>query len=68
MAEFVYNNAKNASIGYIFFKLNYGYHPWVSYKEDLNTYSKSKTSEEESFKLQSLMAACQQNFYHALKL
>ena len=36
MAEFAYNNAKNASTGYTPFKLNCGYYPWVSYKEDLN--------------------------------
>ena len=27
MAEFTYNNFKNASTGYTSFKLNYGYHP-----------------------------------------
>ena len=27
MAEFAYNNAKNASTGYTPFKLNYGFHP-----------------------------------------
>ena len=36
MAEFAYNNAKNASIGHIPFELNCGYHPWMSYKEDVN--------------------------------
>ena len=39
MAKFTYNNAKNASSGYTFFELNYRYHPWVSYKEDLDPYS-----------------------------
>ncbi len=36
MAEFVYNNAKNASTGHMPFKLNYGYHPRASYKEDVD--------------------------------
>ena len=36
MAEFAYNNAKNASTGYTPFELNCRYHPWVSYKEDLD--------------------------------
>ena len=36
MAEFAYNNAKNASTDFTSFELNYRYHPWVSYKEDLN--------------------------------
>ena len=65
MAEFAYNNAKNASIGHTPFELNCGYHPRVFYKEDLDPRSKSKTAEELSSKLQNLMAVCQQNLYHA---
>ena len=68
MTEFTYNNAKNASTGYTLFELNCGYSPRVFYKEDLDPRSKSKTVEELSSKLQSLMAACQQNLYHAQKL
>ena len=64
MAEFAYNNAKNASISHTFFELNCRYHPWVSYKKDLDPHSKSKTAEELSFELQNFMAVCQQNFYH----
>ena len=45
MAEFAYNNAKNANIDYTLFKLYCGYHPCVSYKEDLNLRSKLKTAE-----------------------
>ena len=59
MAEFAHNNTKNASTGHISFKLNCRYHPWVSYKEDLDPRSKSKTAEELSSKLQNLMAVCQ---------
>ena len=65
MAEFAYNNAKNASTGHTSFELNCGYHPWVSYKKDLDPYSKSKTAEELSSKLPNLMAVCQQNLHHA---
>ena len=36
MAEFAYNNARNASTGSTPFKLNCKYHPRVSYKEDLD--------------------------------
>ena len=39
MAEFAYNNAKNASTGFTSFELNYGYYPRVFYEEDLNSYS-----------------------------
>ena len=51
MAEFAYNNAKNANTGLTPFKLNCGYHSCVSYKEDLDLRSKSKIAEELSFKL-----------------
>ena len=68
MAEFAYNNAKNASTGYTPFELNCGYHPRVSYKEDLDPRSKSKTAEELSSKLRELMTVCQQNLHHAQKL
>ena len=68
IAEFAYNNAKNASTGHTSFELNCGYHPRVSYEEDLDPRSKSKTAEELSSELQNLMAICQQNLYHAQKL
>ena len=68
MTEFAYNNAKNASTGHIPFKLNYGYHPCVFYKEDLDPRSKSKSAEELSSKLQNLMAVYQQNLHYAQEL
>ncbi len=36
MAEFAYNNVKNASTSYTSFELNCGYHPKTSYKEDVD--------------------------------
>ena len=51
MAKFIYNTAENASTSYTPFKLNCGYHPRVSYEEDLDPYSKSRTSEELSSEL-----------------
>ena len=68
MAEFAYNNAKNASIGYTLFKLNCGYHPRVSYKEDPDPHSKSKTAEKLFSQLWELITVCQQNLYYAQKL
>ena len=59
MVEFAYNNTKNASTGFTPFKFNCKYHLYVSYKEDLDLYSQSKTAEELFSKLQSLIAACQ---------
>ena len=46
IAEFAYNNAKNASIGHTPFKLNCGYHPCVFFKEDTNSRSWSKIADE----------------------
>ena len=68
MAEFAYNNAKHASTGYTSFKLNCGYHPRVSYKEDVNSRSKSKAADELTEKLRNLMAACRENLQHAKEL
>ena len=65
MAEFAYNNAKNASTGHTPFELNCGYHPWVSYKEDVDSRSQSKSADELSAELRELMIVCQENFYHA---
>ena len=45
MAEFAYNNAKNASTGYTPFELNFGYHLCVSYEENFDPRSKSRTAE-----------------------
>ena len=42
IAEFAYNNNKNASTGHTLFKLKYGYHPRMSYEKDVKPRSKSK--------------------------
>ena len=36
MAQFAYNNAKNASTGHMPFELNCSYHFFVFFKEDTN--------------------------------
>ena len=68
MAEFAYNNAKNISIGYTLFELNCSYHPCMSYKKNIDLYSRLKTANELLGKLQELMLTCRKNFYHAQKL
>ena len=68
MAEFAYNNAKNASTGHILFELNYGYHPRMSYKKDVNPRSQSKSADELSAELRELMIICRENLYHAQEL
>ena len=68
MAKFMYNNAKNAIIGHMPFELNYGYYLWMSYKEEVNSRSKSKSANKLSAELKELMIICQENFHHTQKL
>ena len=68
MTEFAYNNAKNASTGHTRFELNYGYHPRMSYKNDIDPRSKSKLINKLSTKLRELMIICQENLHHAQEL
>ena len=68
MAEFAYNNSKNASTGYMPFELNCGYHLQISYKEEVNPRSQSMLANKLLAKLRELMIVCQENFYYAQKL
>ena len=67
MAEFAYNNAQNDSIGHISLNFNYKYHPYISYKENLDLRSKSKIVKKLFFELQNLIAICQQNLHYVQK-
>ena len=64
MAKFAYNNAKNASTGYTPFKINCGYHFWVSYKEDIDPCSKSKSVDDLVSDLGELMVMCRENLQY----
>ena len=68
MAEFAYNNAKYASMGYTPFELNCGYHPRIFYKDNVDSYSRSKSANELTEKLMNLMAAYRKNLQHVQKL
>ena len=68
MAEFVYNNAKNASTSYTPFELNCGYHPRVSYKEDVDPHSKSKLADNSANNLRELLTVYWENLQHAQNL
>ena len=68
MAEFAYNNAKNASIGHTPFELNSGYHSRMSYKEEIDSCFKSKSGDKLSAELRELMIVCRENLHHAQKL
>ncbi len=68
MAEFAYNNAKNTSTGHTLFKLNCGYHPKVSFEEDIDLRSRSRSANELAKELRELMEVCCQNLFHAQEL
>ncbi len=68
MAEFAYNNAKNASTSHTPFELNCGFHPQASYEEDVNPRSQSKSADELATELKELMVVCRENLQHAQKL
>ena len=65
MAEFVYNNAKNASFGHTPFELNCGYYPQILYKDNINSRSKSKLADNLLAELRELMIICKKNLHHA---
>ncbi len=64
MAEFAYNNAKNASTSHMSFELNCGCHPRVSLEEDIDRLPKSKSADEPAKRLKDLMTVCQKNLHH----
>ena len=68
IAEFAYNNAKNASTGHTLFELNCGYHPRMSYKKEVDSHSKSKSADELAAELRELMIVCRENLHHAQEL
>ena len=68
MAEFAYNNAKNASTGHTPFELNCEYHTGMLYEEDIDLCSKSKSADELSAELRKLMTVCRENLHHAQEL
>ena len=68
MAEFAYNNAKNASTGHMLFVLNCGYHFQTFYGKIINLCSQSKSVDELANELKELMAICRENFQYAQKL
>ena len=59
---------KNANTGHTIFEFNCGYYPCVSYKEDINPHSKSKSANKLLMELQELMTMYRENLHHAQKL
>ena len=68
IAEFAYNNAKNANTGHTPFELNCGFHPQVSFENDVDPCSRSRFADELAKELSELMKICQQNLLHTQEL
>ena len=68
MAEFAYNNFKNASTSHSRFKLNCSYHLRMLYEEEVDPCSQSKSADKLLAELRELMIICQENLYHAQEL
>ena len=64
MAEFTYNNIKNASTGHTPFKLNYSYHSRILFKENDNLCSKSHSINKLAKELKKLIEVCYQNLLY----
>ena len=65
IAEFAYNNAKNASTSDTPFELNCGYHPRMLYEENVNSRSQSKLADKLLAELKELMIFCREHRYYA---
>ena len=58
MAEFAYNNAKNASTGYTPFELNCSFHPQVFFEDDVDLCSRPHSADELAKELRELIDIC----------
>ncbi len=64
MAEFVYN-AKNINTSRTLFKLNYSYYLQVLFKEDVDPYSRFRSTNKLADELKKLIEIYYQNLLHA---
>ena len=68
IAQFTYNNAKNASIGHMPFELNCNYHPQILYKEKVDSCSKSEITDKLAIELRELLIIFWENLHHTQEL
>ena len=63
IAEFAYNNSKNASTGQTPFELNCGYYFCVSFKDKYDVRSKASSAKGLAIKLRELINIVTKTFY-----
>ena len=68
MAEFAYNNSKNASTGHMLFELNCGYYSCISFENKCYARSRSFSAKKLAMESRELMNVCCQNMLHAQNL
>ena len=68
MAKFTYNNSKNASTGHTLFELNCDYYLRMSYKEEVNPRSQSKSADKLLVELKELIIFCWENVHYTQEL
>ncbi len=68
MAKFVHNNAKNTSTNHILSEFNYGFHPQVLFKKNLDSQSRSRLANKPADKLRELIEICCQNLLYTQDL
>ena len=68
IAKFAYNNAKNISTGHRLLEINCNYHLRISYKEDIDPRSRSKSANKLSIEFRELMSLCRKNLHYAQEL
>lgn len=67
-AKFVNKNAQNTNPSHMLFKLNYGYHLVIFFKENINHCFYLKIVDKLVVELQKLSAVCYENFPHIEKI
>ncbi len=68
IVEFTYNNANNASTRHISFELNCSYYSKVSFEEDVDSHSRSRSTNKLAKELKELIEVCCQNLFHTQEL
>ena len=64
MIEFIYNNIKNTNTKFTSFKLNCRYYLYISYKNNINSCSRSKLIDKLATKVRNLIAIYKKNLHY----